>query len=76
MIGTILSALFDSVLSAVVDYLKAMQERRGLIKQGQAQQAAAETAESAKTQAAMAKAEAESPKTPDAALERLRDGTA
>lgn len=76
MISAILTAFFDSALSAVVDYLKAMQERRGLIRQGQAQQAGAESAQSAKTQAAMAQAEAESPKTPDAALERLRNETA
>lgn len=76
IITAVLKALGDSVLTALSDFIQAEMHDRGLIKQGQASQAAAETAKSEHTEAAMAEAEASAPKTKDEALKRLEDGTA
>ena len=75
--GTIISAIIDGVLSAAISWLQGIAEKRQLVKTGQAQQAAAgKPAQAAKAETAMAQAEADAPKTPDAALQRLKDGTA
>ncbi len=49
----IISAILDSVLKAAFDYLSSVMERRGLIQQGMAVQAAKETAESEKSESRM-----------------------
>lgn len=74
--GTIISAIVNGALTAVFGFLSSIMEKRGLVRQGQQQQAAAETATAEKTQAAIAQAVADAPQTKDAALQRLRDGTA
>ncbi len=74
--GTILSAIVDGLLKYAFQYLTSVMERRGLIAQGMATQAAKETASSAVTEAAISQAVADSPKTKDAALERLKGGSA
>lgn len=76
MIAFILKWLGDEALGAIMGLIQSELEKRNLIAQGQAQQAAKETASSEAVQADIAAAEANAPKTPDAALDRLRGGTA
>ncbi len=71
----IVSAIIDSVVKAAFAYLSSVMEKRGLIQQGQAAQAAAETANAEKSEARMNDAQANAPRTPDEALQRLKDGT-
>lgn len=70
--GSIISLVLDSVLKAAFGYMTQVMEKRGLIQQGQAQQAAAETAKSEATEASMAQAQADAPQTKDAVLDRLK----
>ncbi len=74
--GSIISALVDGALSAVLNFIQSIMEKRALVKQGQQQQAAAETSKAETAQAAMAQALADAPETKDAALQRLREGSA
>lgn len=76
MLSEIFSGIIDGALQAAFDFISSIMEKRSLVKQGQAQQAAAETAKAAQAQANMAQAEADAPKTPDQALDRLRNGSA
>lgn len=76
MFAGLLGTLVDSVVKAAFSYFASVMEKRGLIQQGQAQQAAAETATSQATQARMGQAIADAPQTKEAILNRLRDGTA
>jgi hypothetical protein len=74
--GTIVSAIVDGVLKAAIGWLTAILEKRQLVKQGQTQQAAAETAKSEQTEASIAQAEADAPATNTAVLDRLKGGNA
>lgn len=76
MFAALLGTLIDSVVKAAFNYFAAAMEKRGLIQQGQASQAAAEVASAEATQANIAQAEANAPQTKDAVLQRLRSGTA
>lgn len=76
MFSALLGTLIDSVVKAAFNYFASAMEKRGLIQQGQAQQAAKETASAEATQAAIAKAEANAPQTKDAVLDALRTGNA
>lgn len=72
----VLPGLEDEALKAVADFVNNLIRERELIKQGMSAQAAKETATAEKTQAAMAQAAADAPKSKDAALGRLEGGTA
>lgn len=74
--GSIISAVVNGALTAIFDAISRIMEKRGLIRQGQEQQAHKETRESEKSEARMNDALVNAPKTPDAALDRLRNGTA
>lgn len=76
MFATLLKALSDSLISSLFEFLKAEMHDRGLIAQGQAQQAAAETAHEARTEASMAQAISDAPKSKGDALARLEAGSA
>lgn len=76
MFAGLIGTLIDSVVKAAFSYFASAMERRGLIQQGQAQQAAHEMATAEATEANMAQAISQAPVTKDAALQRLRDGTA
>lgn len=74
--GSIISAIVNGALRAVFGWISSIMEKRGLVRQGQQQQAAAETAKAEEAQAGMAQAIADAPQTKDAALERLKEGSA
>lgn len=74
--GSIVSALINGALMAAFKMLSDIMEKRGLVRQGQEQQAAKETAESEKSEARMNDAIINAPRTPQSALDRLRKGTA
>ena len=76
MFTGLLGSLIDSVVKAAFGYFAGVMDKRGLIQQGQANQAAATTAATEVTQARMGQAVADSPKTPDQALARLENGNA
>lgn len=71
-----IKALSDSFIQAIFGLIQQEMHDRGLIQQGQAQQAAKETATAEATEASMAQAIADSPKTKADALKRLEGGTA
>ena len=72
--GTIFSALFDSILQAAINYLNGIQEKRALIKQGMNAQAAAETASTARIEAAEAQAEADTDRTAAGMIKAAQEG--
>lgn len=74
--GSIISAVVNGALMAAFKMLSDIMEKRGLVRQGQEQQAHKETIESEKSEARMNDALVNAPKTPAAALDRLRNGTA
>ena len=76
MISSLISGAIDGIVTAIFGWINSIMEKRGLIQQGQAQQAAATTANTATVQARIANAEAQAPQTKDAALDRLRAGDA
>jgi hypothetical protein len=76
LIQALVPALADDALKALFGFISSEMSKRNLIKEGQAQQAAAETAQSAKTEAAMAQAIQDAPTSKGAALKRLEDGNA
>lgn len=72
--GTIVSAVIDGILKAALDWLSALQQRRDDKRAGQAQQAAAETAATAKTNAAEAKSETQTDRTSSGLAQAARKG--
>lgn len=74
--GTIISAIIDGALTAALNFIQSIIEKRALVRQGQAQQAAAETSASEAAEARMGQAIADAPQSKDEALARLRGGTA
>lgn len=74
IIQAIVPTLADDALKALASFVTDELTKRNLVQQGEAQQAAAETAKSATTTAAMAQAEADAPTSKDAAMKRLEGG--
>ena len=74
MFAGVIGSLLDSIVKAAFSYFAGVMEKRGLIQQGQAQQAAKETASAEATEAAMGQAIADAPTTKNAALDRLKAG--
>lgn len=75
LLGSLLGSLGDSVIKALFGLLTSEMDRRNLLAQGAATQAASETAVSAKVEAGMAAAEANAPRTDAGVDKRLTDGT-
>ena len=68
MLASILESIFSALLSAVFKPITDWLTKRANIKQGQAQQAAAETAASLSAETAIAQAETDGPETIDDAI--------
>jgi hypothetical protein len=74
LISALLGSLTDSLLKGLFGLVSAEIAKRQNIAQGQAQQAAAETAQSASTEAKIAAAEASSPNSIAGAVQQAKEG--
>ena len=70
----LLGSVLDSVIKAGFAFFAGQMDKRNLIAQGQQIQAAATTAATEAAQAKIGQALADSPKTADQSLERLKNG--
>jgi hypothetical protein len=75
IISSILGSLTDALLTKIFGLIQTEITRRQNIAQGQAIQAATETAQSAATEHAIAQAEAQGPSSAAEAIERAKGGT-
>jgi hypothetical protein len=75
IVSTILGSLTDAILKGLFGLIQTEITRRENIAQGVAQQAASETAQSAKTETAIAQAEATGPSNAAEAVKRAQEGT-
>lgn len=76
MIGGIIADVIEWALGGVLRAITGWLDARAEQKQGAVAQASRDTAVAEKTEAAMAQAEADAPKSNEEALERLRKGSA
>lgn len=74
MFGTIISGIVDGIVSALCGWISGIMEKRGLIQQGQAQQAAKDTATAEATEQKMGQAAVQSPSDKEGILARLKAG--
>lgn len=75
ILGVAVKSFTDSLLSTVAGLIKSELDRRALMAQGAANQAAAESAQAAKASAAEAQAIANGPNTIQDAAARAKSGT-